>query len=78
MTPLVRILLKNGVSFAEFAELLKNVFVDVAERDLGMPGRRPSQARVAILTGLSRKEVASEPLKLGIRIQSTPVLMDCR
>lgn len=60
MTPLVRILLKNGVSFAEFAELLKNVFVDVAERDLGMPGRRPSQARVAILTGLSRKEVARQ------------------
>jgi len=60
MVPLVRILLKNGVSFSEFAEMLKNVFVEVAERDLGMPGRKPSQARVAILTGLTRKEVGKQ------------------
>jgi hypothetical protein len=60
MAPLVRILLKNGVSYGEFAEVLKNVFVEVAERDLDMPGRRPSQARVAILTGLTRKEVAKQ------------------
>jgi Family of unknown function (DUF6502) len=60
MTPLVRILLKNGVSYGEFAEVLKNVFVEVAERDLSMPGRRPSQARVAIITGLTRKEVAKQ------------------
>lgn len=58
MAPLVRILLKNGISFREFAEVLKAVFVEVAERDLCMPGRQPSQARVAILTGLTRKEVA--------------------
>lgn len=60
MAPLVRILLKNGVSYSEFAEILKNVFVEVAERDLCMPGRKPSQARVAILTGLTRKEVAKQ------------------
>lgn len=60
MAPLVRILLKNGVSYGEFAEMLKNVFVEIAECDLGMPGRKPSQARVAILTGLTRKEVAKQ------------------
>lgn len=60
MSPLVRILLKNGVSYGEFAEVLKNVFVEVAERDLSMPGRRPSQARVAIITGLTRKEVSKQ------------------
>ena len=60
MSPLVRVLLKNGVSYGEFAEVLKNLFVEVAERDLSMPGRRPSQARVAILTGLTRKEVAKQ------------------
>jgi hypothetical protein len=60
MAPLVRILLKNGISYGEFAEVMKNVFVEVADRDLSMPGRRPSQARVAILTGLTRKEVAKQ------------------
>ena len=60
MGPLVRILIKHGVSYGEFAEVLKNLFVEVAERDFGMPGRKPSQSRVAILRGLSRKEVARQ------------------
>ena len=60
MQPLVRILIRNGVSYGEFNELLRNVFVEVAERDFGIPGRKPSQSRVAILTGLTRKEVARQ------------------
>ena len=58
MQPLVRILVRHGVSYNEFNEVLKNVFVEVAERDFGIPGRKPSQSRIAILTGLTRKEVA--------------------
>jgi hypothetical protein len=60
MQPLVRILIRNGVSYGEFSEVLRNVFVEVAERDFGIPGRKPSQSRVAILTGLTRKEVAKQ------------------
>jgi len=60
MQPLVRILVRHGVSYNEFSEVLKNVFVEVAERDFGIPGRKPSQSRVAILTGLTRKEVAKQ------------------
>lgn len=60
LQPLVRILVRHGVSYAEISEVLKNVFVEVAERDFNLPGRRTSQSRVAILTGLSRKEVAKQ------------------
>lgn len=60
MRPLVRILIRNGISYAEFAEVLKNVFVEVAECDFGIPHRRISQSRIAILTGLTRKEVARQ------------------
>ena len=60
MQPLVRILVRNGVSFGELSEILKNVFVEVAERDFGMTGRKTSQSRIAILTGLTRKEVAKQ------------------
>ena len=60
MQPLVRILVRHGVSYNEFNEVLKSVFVEVAERDFGIPGRKPSQSRVAILTGLTRKEVAKQ------------------
>jgi len=60
MQPLVRILIRNGVSFSELSEVVKNVFVEVAERDFNLPARRTSQSRIAILTGLTRKEVAKQ------------------
>jgi hypothetical protein len=60
MKPLVRVLIKNGVSFGEFAEVLKNVFVEVAQSDLKAQSHTSSYARIAILTGLTRKEVAKQ------------------
>jgi len=57
LRPLVRVLLRNGLSFHSFAEIAKRVYVDVAMKDLTIPGRKPSGSRVAILTGLTRKEI---------------------
>ena len=65
MQPLVRILIRNGVSFGELAEVLKTVFVEVAGRDFNLPDRPISQSRVAILTGLTRKEVAKQEAMLA-------------
>jgi hypothetical protein len=58
LTPLVRILLRNGISYLEFAEVTREVFVNVAGRDFTLPKRKISLSRMAIMTGLSRKEVA--------------------
>jgi len=58
MRPLVRILLRHGVSYGEFAESLKYVFVEVANGDAEATGARQSISRVAIVTGMTRKEVA--------------------
>jgi hypothetical protein len=58
LNPLVRILIRNGVTATETAELVRQVFVDAAtNEEFQFPGRRLSDTRVAILTGLSRKEV---------------------
>jgi hypothetical protein len=57
LLPLVGWLLRNGVTWAEFAELSKEAFVDVARRDYGIQGRPTNNSRVAMLTGLSRREV---------------------
>jgi hypothetical protein len=57
LRPLVRILLKNGVSFGTFSELAKWVYVDVAAREFGIEGRKQSTSRVSVITGLSRREV---------------------
>jgi hypothetical protein len=64
MQPLVRVLVRKGVSYAELSEVLKSVFVEVADRDFVIPGRRTSQSRIAILTGLTRKEVAKQKAQL--------------
>jgi len=57
LQPLIRILLRNGVPFGTFAELARWVYVDVALRDFAIEGRKISDSRVSVLTGLSRKEV---------------------
>lgn len=57
MRPLVRILVRNSVSYGEFAELMKSVFVDAAKDILQMPASKQSASRIAITTGLSRNEV---------------------
>ncbi|HID30957.1 MAG TPA: hypothetical protein EYP19_13285 [Desulfobacterales bacterium] len=55
--PLVRILLRNGVSYRTFSDLAKWVYVDVATKEFDIKGRKQSTSRVSVITGLSRKEV---------------------
>ena len=57
LRPLVRILLRYGVSHCEFSEISKQVYVDVAQRDFTLQGRKQTVSRIAVLTGLYRKEV---------------------
>ena len=57
LRPIVRVLLRNGVTWGEFAEVGKELFVDVARDDYGIQGRPTNTARVALMTGLSRREV---------------------
>ena len=55
--PLIRILLRQGISYAEFSEIAKAVYVEVALKDFKVAGRKATRTRVAVITGLTRKEV---------------------
>lgn len=57
LKPLVRALIRNDVTHSEFAELVRQSYVDVAYEHYSIPGRKTTFSRVAVLTGLSRKEV---------------------
>jgi hypothetical protein len=57
LRPLVRVLLKNGISHAEFSEIARRAFVDVGFSDFDIDSRKQTVSRVSVLTGLSRKEV---------------------
>lgn len=58
LRPLIRILLRNGVTYGAFADLAKWVFVDVADREFDLPGRKQTVSRISVITGLTRKEVS--------------------
>jgi hypothetical protein len=57
LRPLVRILLRHGVTYAQLSEVVKTVYVSIAAHEFRVPGKKMSKARIAIVTGLTRKEV---------------------
>lgn len=58
LEPLIRLLIKSGVTWKEFSDLAKVKYVQVATEDFGIKGRPTNASRVAILTGLDRREVS--------------------
>ena len=57
LKPFVRLLIKFNISHSEFAEYSKQAFAEAAYDHFQIPGKRMTFARVAVLTGLSRKQV---------------------
>lgn len=57
LRPIARWLLKSGITWKEFAELSRTVFVDVAAEEFGLRGRPTNVSRIALLTGLTRRDV---------------------
>jgi hypothetical protein len=57
LTALVRILMRNGMAYGEFDQLVRKSFVDVAYSEFAPEGTKQTASNVAILTGLNRKEV---------------------
>lgn len=57
LTPLVRLLLRFNVSHSEFNEIVRRTYVKVGSADLAVGGEPPTVSRIAVVTGLSRKEV---------------------
>ncbi|SEH07001.1 DUF6502 family protein [Candidatus Venteria ishoeyi] len=54
---LARLVLRLGMSYEQFDELAKQAFVEVVEKDFALPKRKQTDSRIAVVTGLSRKEV---------------------
>jgi hypothetical protein len=56
LKPLAKLLISQGVSHGDFTEAAKDVYVEVAIRHFDLSSK-VNQSRIAILTGLTRKEV---------------------
>jgi len=71
LRPIASLLLKCGMTWREFADVSKSVFVAVASQDYGLHGRPTNVSRVSILTGVSRKEIAR--VRTLLEQESTPL-----
>ena len=59
LVPLVRVLIRNGVGVHEFSSVVKEVYAKVCMRDFPpLAESVASHSRVAVVTGLTRSEVA--------------------
>ena len=57
LKPIIRLTLNCGVSYGEFDAIVRSTFVNVARRNYGIRGRPTNASRIAVMTGLSRKEI---------------------
>jgi len=57
MHPLVHLLLKTGITFPQFAELLKEVYIDVADNKFQLDKKKQTQTRLSFITGIHRKDI---------------------
>ena len=78
LRPIAKILLRFGIGFREFSEMAKVAFVDVASTEYGLRGRLTNISRVAVMTGLTRKEVRRirekiESGSVAANVKSTPL-----
>jgi hypothetical protein len=70
LEPIALLLLKSGITWREFADLAKVKFVQVATKEFGIRGRPTNASRVAILTGIDRRDVR----KLRVATAEQPAL----
>lgn len=52
-----RVVLRHHMSFKAFLDIAKRAYIEVAASEFGIPGKKQSVSRIALLSGLTRKEV---------------------
>ena len=57
LRPLVRLLLADGVPYPALAALLKEIYFEVARRDLAPGEKKQTNSQISLITGIHRKDV---------------------
>ena len=58
LRPIVRQVISFGLHYQAFDRIVREVFLDVAETDFALPFKRQTDSRLALVTGLNRKEIS--------------------
>ncbi|MFP6662616.1 MAG: DUF6502 family protein [Deltaproteobacteria bacterium] len=73
LRPVVRQLIRYGISYPTLDQMIRELFVEVAEHDFPLDYKKQTDSRVSVLTGLNRKEVSRLRRKARIVATQTPV-----
>ena len=57
LKPFVRLLLAHGITYTVLLEELKRIFVQVADEEFVINGKRQTDSRITLITGVHRKDV---------------------
>jgi hypothetical protein len=57
LRPVINLCLRCGISYTEFSQLSRSLYISVASSEFGLRGRPTNASRVAAMTGISRKEI---------------------
>lgn len=57
MRPMVRLMMRSGVTFPVLADTLRHLFVEVAVADILTDPKARTDSRISLLTGVHRKEI---------------------
>ncbi len=64
LRPLVRVMLARGLHYPTIAEMLKSLFVEIADKEFKLDSKRQTDSRISLLSGVHRKDV--KRLRCGI------------
>lgn len=74
----VRHLIAQRITYPAFTQMLREIYLDVAETEFALPFKRQTVSRLSLITGLNRKEIARlrqlrKPLKATVAVEDNLV-----
>ncbi len=72
LRPLVKLMLARGVTYPYVADLLKALFVEVADTDFRIDRKPPTDSRVSLVSGVHRKEVSRLRQEMASDVEIVP------
>jgi hypothetical protein len=57
LRPLIKLMLANDLSYTFAIDLLKTLFVEVADREFMLEGKKQTDTRISLISGVHRKDV---------------------
>ncbi|HRJ69814.1 MAG TPA: DUF6502 family protein [Beijerinckiaceae bacterium] len=74
LRPLVRLMIRSGITFPALSDTLREVYVSVAEKEFALRAKPQTDSRVSLLTGVHRKEVR-RLREAGVPVSETPAMV---